>query len=154
MPRPKIVPELYCSDFTRTLRFYTDVLGFTVRYDRPDERFAYLDLHGAELMIEQTVDPSRTFLAGEAVSPFGRGVHLQIEVTDADALFARVQAAGSRIFLPIEDRWYQTGEAEESGNRQFVVSDPDGYLLRFWHDLGTRIYSAERSGVETDPLAN
>ena len=137
MSRPKIVPELLCSDFTQALRFYTDVLGFAVRYDRPDERFAYLDLGGAELMIEQTVERSRTFLAAEARYPFGRGVHLQIEIDDADALYARVQAAGSRIFLPIEDRWYQTGETEESGDRQFVVVDPDGYLLRFWHDLGT-----------------
>ena len=139
MPRPKIVPELFCSDFTRTVRFYRDFLGFAVRYDRPDERFAYLDLHGAELMIEQTVDPTRTFLAGELQYPFGRGIHLQIEVDDADALYARVLAAESRIFLPLEDRWYQIGEREESGNRQFVVSDPDGYLLRFWHDMGTRV---------------
>jgi hypothetical protein len=57
--RPKLVPELYCSDFARSLKFYTGVLGFFVRYDRPEQRFAYLERDGAELMIEQTVDPGR-----------------------------------------------------------------------------------------------
>jgi hypothetical protein len=26
----------------------------------------------------------------------------------------------------------------EAGNRQFVVTDPDGYLLRFYEDMGSR----------------
>jgi catechol 2,3-dioxygenase-like lactoylglutathione lyase family enzyme len=47
----RLVPELYCSDFDRTLHFYTDLLGFTVLYARPEERFAYLEREGAELMI-------------------------------------------------------------------------------------------------------
>ena len=134
---PRIVPELYCSDFSRSRRFYTEALGFAVRFERHEERFAYLDLDGAELMIEQTIDPARTFVAGELAYPFGRGMHLQIEVGDADTLYERVRAAGGRVFLPIEERWYRVGDTEQ-GNRQFVVMDPDGYLLRFWHDLGAR----------------
>jgi catechol 2,3-dioxygenase-like lactoylglutathione lyase family enzyme len=137
MSHPKIVPEFYCSDFSRSLHFYVEVLGFAVRYGRPEERFAYLDLDGAELMIEQTVDLPRTFLAGAVEYPFGRGVHLQIEVENADELHERVLAAGIPLFLPLEERWYRI-DKEESGNRQFVVMDPDGYLLRFWHDLGKR----------------
>ncbi len=49
MTSQEIVPELYCSDFPRSLRFYTEVLGFGVRYVRQEDRFAYLDLHGAAL---------------------------------------------------------------------------------------------------------
>jgi len=94
----KIVPELYCSDFPRSLRFYTEVLGFRVRYTRREERFAYLDLDGAELMLEQTVDPARTFVAGALDYPFGRGMNLEIAVNDADAVYARAQAAGAAIF--------------------------------------------------------
>jgi len=26
----------------------------------------------------------------------------------------------------------------EAGNRQFVIADPDGYVLRFYEDLGRR----------------
>ncbi len=27
----KLVPELYCSDFEHSLRFYVDILGFRIR---------------------------------------------------------------------------------------------------------------------------
>ncbi|BDP41527.1 glyoxalase [Deinococcus aetherius] len=137
MPAPRIVPELYSSDFAASLDFYTRVLGFRVVYARPEDRFAYLDLGGAELMLEQTTDPARTFIAGELEHPFGRGLHLQVEVEDVESMYGRVLEAGSRVLLPLEDRWYRQGD-REAGNRQFVVLDPDGYVLRPFESLGTR----------------
>ena len=133
----KIVPELYCTDLERSLVFYTQVCGFAVRYARPEERFAYLDLNGAELMLEQTVTLERTWVAAPLEYPLGRGMSLQIEVVGLRALHDRVIEHGSRIFVPLEERWYRR-EAEEVGNRQFVVMDPDGYLLRFFEGLGAR----------------
>ena len=131
----RLVPELYCSDFERSLRFYTDLLGFTIVYARPEERFAYLDREGAELMIEQPTD--RAFVVGELAYPYGRGINLQIEVCDVQSLYDRVRAAGAEIYLDLEDRWYRRDDAL-LGNRQFVVLDPDGYLLRFFEDIGRR----------------
>ena len=128
----RLVPELHCSDIARSLAFYVDVLGFSVLYERRDERFAYLEREGAQIMIEQPVD--RALLAGELTYPYGRGVNLQVEVTDVDALYGRVAAHGP-IYLPLEDRWYRRDEAV-LGNRQFIVQDPDGYLLRFYQDKG------------------
>jgi hypothetical protein len=52
-------------------------------------------------------------------------------------LHARVVAAGFTLVVQLEDRWYRRG-ANEHGNRQFVVADPDGYLLRFFTSLGSR----------------
>lgn len=132
-----LVPELYCSDFQRSLKFYTTVLGFSVAYARPEERFAYLEREGAQLMFEQTVDPARAWIAGELSYPFGRGMSLQIRARDIDALHATVQVAGARIFVPLEERWYRRDDTL-LGNRQFVVLDPDGYLLRFFQDLGVK----------------
>ena len=137
MPAAKLVPELYCSNFERSLVFYVEVLGFTVRYARPEERFAYLDRDGAELMIEQPTEPWRTWSTGDLPPPFGRGVNLQIEVGDVAALRAAVLQAGHPLFLELEDRWYRCDDLF-TGNRQFLVQDPDGYLLRFFQDLGTR----------------
>ena len=131
----KLVPELICSDLAGSLHFYTDVAGFRVLYERPEERFVFLDREGAQLMLEQPV--GRAFLAGELSHPYGRGINLQIEVRDVDVLHARVAASGLRMHLPLEEKWYRRGDAE-LGNRQFVVEDPDGYLLRFFEDLGTR----------------
>lgn len=135
--RPKIVPELVCSDFPRSLAFYCDICGFRIRYDRPEDRFAYIERDGAELMLEQVTDGPRSFVAAPLEAPFGRGMNLQIEVADVDSIHARAVAAGARVFLPMEERWYRDGD-DELGNRQFVLSDPDGYLLRFFSPLGRR----------------
>ena len=135
MQHAKLVPELVVSDFDRSLRFYSEVLGFTVAYARPEDRFAYLDRDGAQLMIEQPT--GRSFTAAELAHPYGRGINLQIEVGDVAALYASVQAAAAPIHLPLEDAWYRADDLL-LGNRQFIVQDPDGYLLRLFKDLGTR----------------
>ena len=57
MASARLVPELYCSDLERSLRFYTGILGFSVRFARPETRFAYLEREGAEIMIEAPNDP-------------------------------------------------------------------------------------------------
>jgi catechol 2,3-dioxygenase-like lactoylglutathione lyase family enzyme len=135
MKYSRLVPELVCSDLEASLRFYTDVLGFLVVYARPEERFVYLDREGAQIMLEEPT--GRGFVNGELTKPYGRGVNFEIEVADVEALLARVQAAGAEIWLPMEEKWYRRGEME-AGNRQFIVADPDGYLLRFAQDLGER----------------
>ena len=133
----RLIPELYCSDFARSLAFYTNVLGFGVRYARAEQRFAFLEREGAQIMIEQPGDGGRAWLTGALDHPYGRGVNLQIEVDDVASLHAAVEAAGCVVQVPLEDAWYRVG-AVERGNRQFVVQDPDGYLLRFFEHLGER----------------
>ena len=135
--RPKLVPELICSNFAASLRFYTELLGFRVRYSRPEQRFAYLERDGAELMLEQSIGKERLWPRAELAQPFGRGVNFQIEVADAERLHTAVLAAGVAIFLPLEERWYRR-ESDEIGVRQFAIQDPDGYLLRFSQVIGER----------------
>lgn len=137
MPSSPLVPELYVSEIGRSLRFYTAVLGFAVLYARPEERFVYLVREGAALMLEQPADPARTWLAGPLEPPYGRGINLQIAATDLGPLHAAVLAAGAPLLLPLEERWYRR-DSLLLGQRQFVVQDPDGYLLRFCQDLGSR----------------
>lgn len=137
MSAPRVVPELDVSDIDVSLAFYTEVCGFAVRFVRPEERFAYLELDGAHLMLEEAAGPGRRFGTAPLERPYGRGMNLQIEVRDVDALCARATAAGCDIPIAMEERWYRAGDML-SGNRQFVVADPDGYLLRFFSDLGER----------------
>lgn len=135
MRHAKLVPELVCSDINRSLAFYTDVLGFDVAYARPEEGFAYLDREGAQLMLDQWTE--RSWVLGELTQPYGRGINLEIEVSDAAGLLSAVNAASGNVYLPIEDKWYRVKD-RLVGNRQFIVEDPDGYLLRFAEDLGER----------------
>lgn len=132
-----LVPELDVSDLDASLAFYRDILGFSVRYERPEERFTYLERDGAELMLQEAGGPGRRFRTAPLEAPFGRGVNLQIRVADARALIAKACAAGARIVLGLEERWYRRAGGEV-GNLQFVAADPDGYLLRFFEDLGSR----------------
>ena len=116
--------------------FYVDVLGFEVAYQRTEDKFAYLTLGDAHLMLEQA-DTGRKFLIGPLEHPFGRGMNLQIRVDNVVSLYAGVTTDGAPIAMELEEKWYRIGD-ELAGNRQFVVEDPDGYLLRFFQDLGRK----------------
>jgi catechol 2,3-dioxygenase-like lactoylglutathione lyase family enzyme len=133
----RLTPELDVSDLHRSMRFYVGTLGFSVRFERAEEGFAFLDLDGVSLMLEAATGPGRRFHTAPLEYPYGRGVNFQIEVNDVDELYARTLEAGSTALIPLEERWYRQGD-HESGNRQFVIADPDGYLLRFFSDLGVR----------------
>lgn len=132
-----LVPELSVADWRVSLAFYRDILGFSVLWAREDEGFAYLDRDGAQIMLDQ-IGLGRDFDAGSGprLWPAGRGMNLQIRVADVSVLLAALSDV--RLVLPLEERWYRVGDGEV-GNRQFIVADPDGYLLRFYQDLGTRV---------------
>lgn len=133
----RLIPELDVESLSKSLKFYVSVLGFTVLYERPEEKFAFLDLEGARLMLEEAFTPGRHFRTAPLEHPFGRGVNFQIHVADVDELYARVLASQARVVVSMEEKWYRRDD-HHVGNRQFVVADPDGYLLRFCSDLGRR----------------
>lgn len=137
MAQLNLIPELDVSNLDHSLAFYVGVIGFRVLYERPEERFAFLDLNGINLMLEEAAGPGRRFRTAELEYPYGRGMNLQIGVTNVDALYEKVLAAQLDLVILIEERWYRR-DGVELGNRQFVVADPDGYLLRFYSDLGQR----------------
>lgn len=134
---PRLIPELMVSGFERSLRFYRDMLGFSLQYSREDPLFAMLDLDNVLIMIEQEHDDP-VWSAGPREAPYGRGVNFQIEVSDVEGLYRQVLDADWPLRLDLQDAWYDIGEQREGGNRQFMISDPDGYLLRFFQDLGRR----------------
>lgn len=135
-----LVPELYCRDLTKSLIAYTGVFGFIKQYGR--EGFAYLKLGEAALMLEQlTVD---SWLAAPAEPPLGRGINLQIEVENLAKLVSRAKAAQTPVFRPLEEVWYKTGSGL-SGQRQIVLQDPDGYLLRFCQTLPSETPPASKA---------
>ena len=71
-----MVPELYVSDFSVSLRFYTEILGFRVLYARHDPEFVYLEQEALQLMLLQT---DKNWLGSTLEPPYGRGVNLQME---------------------------------------------------------------------------
>lgn len=137
-----LIPEFLCTNLKVSLAFYIDVLGFRILFQREENNFAMLEREGAQIMLDELVSGSpRSWLAGPLEAPFGRGLNLDIQAKDVEAFYAHVQSAGARIFLPIEEKWYRA-DAILLGCRQFVVLDPDGYLLRFSEGIGTQCVCA------------
>ncbi len=131
-----LVPELSVSSFEESLDFYVRILGFAIAYQREEEGFAFLTLGEAQLMIDETGN-GRTWKTAAFDHPLGRGINLQIEVNDLQPLLDSLKRESIELFMETEERWYRKND-HEVGNRQFLVQDPDGYLLRFTEDLGKR----------------
>lgn len=128
-----MVPELTVSDFQKSLDFYTKYLGFTVRNQRENPEFAYLEQEKAQIMIEQFHENG--WNSGELLYPFGRGVNFQIELSDIQPILQRLQSADIELYRGLKESWYDTGSTL-SGQKEFLVQDPDGYMLRFTQYLG------------------
>lgn len=121
-----ICPLLQVFDMPASLRFYRDVLGFTV-IDQAgpahDVGWALLSLRGAELMLNTAYerdarptapDPARQAAHEDTTLFFG--------CEELDALHAHLAACGVEAGPP-----GRTGY----GFRAVVVRDPDGYALCF-----------------------
>lgn len=134
---PALVPELLVTDVTRSLEFWCGLCGFDVAFDRPDEGFAYLALGGAHVMLEQQ-GIGRNWVSGDLEAPFGRGINFQIEVPDLAPILSKLAGAPWPLFMEPETKWYRVSGHEEVGVRQFCVTDPDGYLIRFQTSFGRR----------------
>lgn len=137
VPVPALVPELLVTDIEASLAFWCGSCGFRVEYDRPEDGFAYLSRGTAHVMLEQA-GIIRNWITGDLEPPFGRGINFQIAVDDLDPILELLAAAGHPLYLQPEITWYRVAEDEEVGVRQFLVTDPDGYLVRFQTSLGRR----------------
>lgn len=132
-----LVPELIVSDLQQSLSFYCDVLGFKVEYERAEDKFAFLSFGRSQIMLEQDWHSESPWRVEPLEPPYGRGMNLSIECPDALALVAALQAAGWPLRQAPEERWYRSDD-RHVGQRNFLVLDPDGYLLRFAEDIGTK----------------
>jgi catechol 2,3-dioxygenase-like lactoylglutathione lyase family enzyme len=130
-----MVPELSVSNINRSLDFYCGLLGFSIRFAREEEGFAYLELGRVQLMLEQLAQDR--WQTGELGYPFGRGINFQMEVDDITPGHDRLQKAGIGLFRPLTEIWRRAGDHED-GQKEYLVQDPDGYLLRFVEILGSR----------------
>lgn len=130
-----MVPELSVSNFEESFNFYQNFLGFKVRNRRSNPDFAYLENEKVQVMLEQIHDAG--WVTGEMEYPLGRGVNFQMELTDISPILERLNAANVVLYREPNESWYDEGNVL-SGQREFSVQDPDGYLLRFTQYLGEK----------------
>lgn len=132
-----LVPEMIVSNLQRSLTFYCQVLGFRIEYVRAEHNFAFLAFQGSQLMLEQDDQQDSPWRVGPLQPPLGRGMNLSIQCSNAIGLAQTIEAAGVALQKPVETCWYRDNDREH-GELNFLVLDPDGYLLRFTQSLGFR----------------
>lgn len=130
-----MVPELTVTDFQKSLDFYTNILGFSIRNQRKKPDFAYLEQEKVQLMIEQYHENG--WNVAELSLPLGRGVNFQIELADTQPILNRLAKSKIQLYRELKESWYDTGSVL-SGQTEFLVQDLDGYLLRFTQYLGEK----------------
>ena len=130
-----LIAEMMVDDFPRSYAFWTGVLGFAPVFTRPAQRLALLEHpDGAQVMIYQR-DGDWEVAAMEA--PLGRGGVTQAFVRDVQAVAAQVRAAGLPFYVDLREKWRDWGD-RLGGQREFLVQDPDGYLVMVAQRIGER----------------
>ncbi|KQT53643.1 glyoxalase [Methylobacterium sp. Leaf456] len=129
-----MTPELSVRDLDESLRFWCGLLGFAVAYDRTAARFGYLTRGGAQIMLCQH---NGRWDTGSLERPYGRGVNFQIMVDRLAPILTALDAARWPLFEAPSEAWYRIGPME-GGQRECLVQDPDGYLVRLAESLGQR----------------
>ena len=129
-----LIPELSVTNFNKSLNFYTKILGFSIEYQRPENKFAFISLQGAQIMIEEF---NGNWQTGKLEKPFGRGINFQIDVDAIKPIIDQLKENNYPLFVEPKDNWYRRGD-KLLGNKEFLIQDPDGYLLRFSEDIGTK----------------
>lgn len=142
-------PELLVTDFEISLAHWCEIFGFDIAYQRPAEKFAYLERkEGAQIMLSQRHNDQK-WETGKMELPFGQGVMFQIEVENVNPIIAAVEnhkLAHYRIphldsdgnpFPNPREVWRDLGD-RQGGSKEYFALDPDGYLIMFSQNLGYR----------------
>ncbi len=122
-----MIPELSVFDIEQTKRFYND-LGFKIEYERPEEKFVFMSFQDSQFMFEQIHDNGWNI--AELIYPLGRGINFSIAVDDIEGLYKLVKTLNLEIYRELNRSIYQVNGTEET-QTEFLIQDPNGYLLRF-----------------------
>lgn len=131
----KIIPELSVTNLKKSLEFYR-TLGFKIEYERPENKFVFLSLGEIQFMLQEITNNDKWSIAPLSY-PFGNGINFQLEVDSVEKIYNSLKENNYKIAFEIEENWYRQ-DNKLLGNKEFLVQDPDGYLLRFSEDLGTK----------------
>jgi catechol 2,3-dioxygenase-like lactoylglutathione lyase family enzyme len=129
-----LIPELSVTDIQNSLHFYTNILNFKIEYERKEDKFAFLQMENVQLMIQEINFENNKWQVDTLKYPLGNGINFQIDVTNIDEIYNRLRENKYDIFVQMEEHWYRKDNVL-MGCREFLVQDPNGYVLRFSQDL-------------------
>ena len=124
-----VTPNLIVDDVAASTRFYTEVLGFTVKQTVPDTSpyvFVWLERDTVPVFLNARPAVAKDY-PGAADRPAGGTATLFFIISDVDGLHAAV-APRATVIMPLKTQFY--------GMREFAVTDPDGHILTFAERVG------------------
>ena len=131
----KNIPELSVTNLENSLNFYKTA-GFKLEYSRPENKFAFISLGEIQFMLQEISNNDKWNIAS-LTYPFGSGINFQLEVNNVNEIYDNFKNSNYKITFDIEENWYRQ-DNKLLGNKEFLIQDPDGYLLRFSEDLGEK----------------
>lgn len=124
-----MIPELSVFDIEQTKDFYLTTLEFRLEYQRPEEKFLFLSFGETQMMFEEIHEQG--WNTGDMQYPLGQGINFSIEVKgDIEDYYRRLQARGVSFYRTLTTDHYDV-DGDVVSPQQFIVQDPNGYLLRF-----------------------
>lgn len=122
-----LIPELSVSNLDVSKKFYINILGFNLEYERLKDKFVFLSYGDAQIMIEEVNGHWDT---GELQYPLGRGINFQIATDDVYKIEYILKQNNIKLFKDIMESQYEC-DGEIIVEKEILFQDPDGYLLRF-----------------------
>ena len=121
-----LIPELSVTDIEKSKEFYLN-LGFKIMYERKEDKFCFLYLEDNQIMIEEI---NNNWNVGEIKYPFGNGINISMTVSDIDSFYENIISKKFVLFRKIKTSKYRVDDIIYE-DKEFLLQDPDGYLLRF-----------------------
>ena len=122
----KLIPELSVTDINKSKEFYLK-LGFKVLYERLENNFCFVELDGNQIMLEQIND---NWNVAPLERPFGRGINISMSIDNVEESYSKIVEDNIFIYKDLETHSYRVDD-QVYDDKEFLIQDPDGYLLRF-----------------------
>lgn len=121
-----LIPELTVSNIDVSKKFYLS-LGFCIKYERVEDKFCFLELENNQIMIQEDND---NWSNGKLEYPYGRGINISMSISNVEEYYNKLKKNNIKFFKELMTNEYRAGE-EIYFDKEFLIQDPDGYLLRF-----------------------
>ena len=121
-----LIPELSVVNIQRSREFYLNI-GFKIKYERQEDKFIFFELENNQIMLEEIND---NWNVGKLEYPFGRGINISMSIKDIDSYYEMLQKKNIKFFQKLKVSEYKVND-DIYYDKEFLIQDPDGYLLRF-----------------------
>ena len=121
-----LIPELSVSNIENSKKFYQN-LGFEIMYERKEDKFCFIQLEKNQIMLQENND---NWVVGKMEYPYGNGINISMSINEVEGLYNTIKDKKIKFFMELKISEYKVND-KIFKDKEFLIQDPDGYLLRF-----------------------